>query len=180
MMARGDRAALRTARAARTADEYDESFAAVPNLVVIDGGKGQLAAALEAMQASACRASRSSRSRSVRRRSYVPGRAEPVVLAGTTGGPAAAPAHPRRGAPLRARVPPAQRDARAIASILDTLEVHRPDPGARSCTISARPTAFSQPRRRSSRPSRGCLRRRGVRCSVSSTARAAGDFLGTI
>jgi excinuclease ABC subunit C len=33
-----------------TADEYDEGFAAVPNLVVIDGGKGQLAAALEAMQ----------------------------------------------------------------------------------------------------------------------------------
>ena len=33
------------------ADEYDESFAATPNLVVIDGGKGQLAAALAAMQA---------------------------------------------------------------------------------------------------------------------------------
>ncbi|HSL65333.1 MAG TPA: excinuclease ABC subunit UvrC, partial [Gaiellaceae bacterium] len=33
-----------------TAAEYDESFAAVPNLVVIDGGKGQLAAALAAMQ----------------------------------------------------------------------------------------------------------------------------------
>ena len=33
------------------ADEYDESFAAVPNLVVIDGGKGQLSAALAAMQA---------------------------------------------------------------------------------------------------------------------------------
>jgi excinuclease ABC subunit C len=34
-----------------TGDEYDESFAAVPNLVVIDGGKGQLSAALAAMQA---------------------------------------------------------------------------------------------------------------------------------
>src|SRR4051812_45364019 len=32
-------------------DDYDESFAAVPNLVVIDGGKGQLSAALSAMQA---------------------------------------------------------------------------------------------------------------------------------
>src|SRR5207249_1487480 len=29
-----------------TAEDYDESFAAVPNLVVIDGGKGQLAATL--------------------------------------------------------------------------------------------------------------------------------------
>jgi excinuclease ABC subunit C len=34
-----------------TEDEYDEGFAAIPNLVVIDGGKGQLAAALAAMQA---------------------------------------------------------------------------------------------------------------------------------
>ncbi len=33
------------------AEEYDEGFATVPNLVVIDGGKGQLAAALAAMQA---------------------------------------------------------------------------------------------------------------------------------
>ena len=32
-------------------EDYDESFAAAPNLVVIDGGKGQLAAALQAMQA---------------------------------------------------------------------------------------------------------------------------------
>jgi excinuclease ABC subunit C len=34
-----------------TEDEYDESFASEPNLVVIDGGKGQLSAALAAMQA---------------------------------------------------------------------------------------------------------------------------------
>src|SRR5207248_7479875 len=34
-----------------TAGDYDESFAATPNLVVIDGGKGQLSAALAAMQA---------------------------------------------------------------------------------------------------------------------------------
>jgi excinuclease ABC subunit C len=31
-------------------DDYDESFAATPNLVVVDGGKGQLSAALAAMQ----------------------------------------------------------------------------------------------------------------------------------
>jgi len=33
------------------ADDYDEGFAREPNLVVIDGGKGQLSAALAAMQA---------------------------------------------------------------------------------------------------------------------------------
>jgi excinuclease ABC subunit C len=41
-------------RFARIADptdaEYDESFAALPNLVVVDGGKGQLSAALGAMR----------------------------------------------------------------------------------------------------------------------------------
>ena len=41
----------RFARLGVTADEYDEGFAAPPNLVVIDGGKGQLSAALGAMQA---------------------------------------------------------------------------------------------------------------------------------
>ena len=34
-----------------TGEEYDEGFATAPNLVVIDGGKGQLTAALAAMQA---------------------------------------------------------------------------------------------------------------------------------
>jgi excinuclease ABC subunit C len=37
--------------AGAAAGDYDESFAATPNLVLVDGGKGQLAAALEAMQA---------------------------------------------------------------------------------------------------------------------------------
>jgi excinuclease ABC subunit C len=39
----------RFARLAAGADDYDESFAATPNLVVVDGGKGQLSAALAAM-----------------------------------------------------------------------------------------------------------------------------------
>ncbi|MBV8563402.1 MAG: excinuclease ABC subunit UvrC, partial [Actinobacteria bacterium] len=34
-----------------TGEQYDESFASTPNLVVIDGGKGQLSAALASMQA---------------------------------------------------------------------------------------------------------------------------------
>ena len=39
------------ARVPATAADWDESFAAVPNLVVVDGGKGQLSAALDAMRA---------------------------------------------------------------------------------------------------------------------------------
>jgi excinuclease ABC subunit C len=63
-----------------TADEYDESFAAVPNLVVIDGGKGQLSAALAAMQAfdlpRVAVIALAKREEEV----FVPHRAEPIVL----------------------------------------------------------------------------------------------------
>jgi excinuclease ABC subunit C len=63
-----------------TAEEYDESFAAVPNLVVIDGGKGQLSAALQAMHEfdlpRVAVISLAKREEEV----YVPGRSDPVVL----------------------------------------------------------------------------------------------------
>jgi excinuclease ABC subunit C len=51
--AMGEMISRRFARlaAGAAADAYDESFAATPNLVVVDGGKGQLSAALAAMQA---------------------------------------------------------------------------------------------------------------------------------
>ncbi len=63
-----------------TADEYDESFASAPNLVVIDGGKGQLSAALSAMQAfdlpRVAVISLAKRAEEV----FVPGRPQPIVL----------------------------------------------------------------------------------------------------
>jgi excinuclease ABC subunit C len=63
-----------------TAEDYDESFAATPNLVVIDGGKGQLAAALEAMQAydlpRVAVISLAKRIEEV----FVPGRPDPILL----------------------------------------------------------------------------------------------------
>jgi excinuclease ABC subunit C len=63
-----------------TSAEHDESFAALPNLVVIDGGKGQLAAALGAMQAydlpRVAVIALAKRIEEV----FVPGRADPIVL----------------------------------------------------------------------------------------------------
>jgi excinuclease ABC subunit C len=63
-----------------TSEGYDESFAATPNLVVIDGGKGQLAAALAAMQAydlpRVAVISLAKRIEEV----FVPGQPEPIVL----------------------------------------------------------------------------------------------------
>ena len=61
-------------------EEYDESFAATPNLVVVDGGKGQLAAVLAAMQAfdlpRVAVISLAKRAEEV----FVPDRPEPIVL----------------------------------------------------------------------------------------------------
>ena len=60
--------------------EYDESFAAAPNLVVIDGGKGQLSAALAAMQEfdlpRVAVIALAKRIEEV----FVPGRSDPIVL----------------------------------------------------------------------------------------------------
>jgi excinuclease ABC subunit C len=62
------------------ATEYDESFAATPNLVVIDGGKGQLSAALAAMQAyDLPRVAVIALAKRVEE-VFVPGRSDPIVL----------------------------------------------------------------------------------------------------
>jgi len=80
--AMGEMVSRRFARLANgaTAEEYDESFAATPNLVVVDGGKGQLAAALSAMKEfdlpRVAAIALAKREEEV----FVPGRAKPVVL----------------------------------------------------------------------------------------------------
>src|SRR5437773_3596154 len=66
--------------AGAAADDYDESFAATPNLVVIDGGKGQLSAALAAMQAyDLPRVAVIALAKRVEE-VFLPGRVDPVVL----------------------------------------------------------------------------------------------------
>jgi excinuclease ABC subunit C len=70
----------RFARLGVTGEEYDEGFASPPNLVVIDGGKGQLSAALTAMQAydlpRVAVIALAKRIEEV----YVPGEPDPIVL----------------------------------------------------------------------------------------------------
>ncbi len=69
-----------------TAERYDEGFAAVPNLVVVDGGKGQLSAALAAIQAydlpRVAVIALAKREEEV----FVPGRAQPIALARDSAG----------------------------------------------------------------------------------------------
>jgi excinuclease ABC subunit C len=68
------------AKPVSSATGYDEGFAAIPNLVVIDGGKGQLSAALAAMQRfdlpRVAVIALAKREEEV----YVPGRSGPIVL----------------------------------------------------------------------------------------------------
>jgi excinuclease ABC subunit C len=110
--------ARRFARLAARGDDWDESFAATPNLVVIDGGKGQLSAALAAMeQFDLPRVAVSSRS----------GRGVPPWPAPPGGAGGALTwlqlvADPRRGAPARDRVHPTRRDAAARESMFDQIE----------------------------------------------------------
>jgi excinuclease ABC subunit C len=83
----GEVIARRFARARDvTAERYDEGFAAVPNLVVVDGGKGQLSAALAAMQAydlpRVAVISLAKREEEV----FVPGRSQPIALSRDSAG----------------------------------------------------------------------------------------------
>ena len=102
---------------------YDESFAAVPNLVVIDGGKGQLAAALEAMQATyelprVAVIALAKREEEV----FVPGRSRPILLDRHDPGLQLL-QHIRDEAHRFAVTFHRQkRDTRAFASIFDTLQ----------------------------------------------------------
>ena len=98
----------RFARAATpAAEEYDASFAATPNLVVVDGGKGQLSAVLAAMQAfdlpRVAVISLAKREEEV----FLPGKPRPVVLDRHSPALQLLQRDPGRGAPVRARLPPA-------------------------------------------------------------------------
>ncbi len=86
--------------------DYDESFASLPALIVIDGGKGQLSAGLKELgpfrDLGVNVVSLAKRIEEV----FVPGLSAPLRLAARHPRAAAAPARPRRGPPLRDRVPP--------------------------------------------------------------------------
>ncbi len=91
--------------------ERDESFASVPDLIVIDGGKGQLSAGMRALGPLVERGTAVIGLAKRLEEVFVPGRAEPVEIAIRLRSPAAAAASPRRGAPVRPRSPPGTRAA---------------------------------------------------------------------
>jgi len=105
-----------------TSEEYDQSFAATPNLVVIDGGKGQLSAALAAMQAfdlpRVAVVALAKRVEEV----FVPGRPDPIVLAAHSPGLQLLQRVRDEAHRFAVGFHRQRRDARSFASIFDELE----------------------------------------------------------
>ena len=157
-------------------DGYDRSFATLPNLLVIDGGKGQLGAALDAMRSfdlpRVAVVSLAKREEEV----YLPGRAPARAAAARVAGPAAAAAGARRGPPLRAaRAPHAQgRGADGLAARHAARRRQRAparaDRALRRRGAPARGLALGARGR-----SRACRRPSGGRSTTTCTASAATD-----
>ena len=105
-----------------TSEEYDESFAATPNLVVVDGGKGQLAAALQAMQAydlpRVAVISLAKRIEEV----FVPGRPDPILLPRDSAGLQLLQRVRDEAHRFAVGFHRQRRDAKAKESIFDTLQ----------------------------------------------------------
>jgi excinuclease ABC subunit C len=105
-----------------TSEDYDESFAATPNLVVIDGGKGQLSAALAAMQAydlpRVAVIALAKRIEEV----FVPGRPDPIVLDRSSPGLQLLQRIRDEAHRFALGFHRQRRDARARESIFDTLQ----------------------------------------------------------
>src|SRR3954464_1443934 len=110
------------ARPATTGEEYDEGFAAIPNLVVIDGGKGQLSAALAAMQAfplpRVAVISLAKRDEEV----FVPGRPDPIVLDPSSPGLQLLQRIRDEAHRFALGFPRQRREARSFETIFDTLQ----------------------------------------------------------
>ena len=164
----------RFARAASvTADEYDEGFAAVPNLVVIDGGKGQLSAALAAMRQfdlpRVAVIALAKREEEV----FLPDRADPIVLDRGSPGLQLLQRIRDEAHRVRARLPPAAAGSTARESILDAL------PGVGPARRRALLRHFGSPERllaaspRSSRVSPASRPRRAERSTRRCTRPAA-------
>jgi excinuclease ABC subunit C len=105
-----------------TAEAYDESFAATPNLVVVDGGKGQLSAALAAMHKfdlpRVAVVALAKREEEV----FVPGRPEPIRLAAHSPGLQLLQRIRDEAHRFAVGFHRQRRDSRSFASIFDELE----------------------------------------------------------
>src|SRR4051794_11740412 len=102
--------------------DYDDSFAAVPNLVVIDGGKGQLSAALGALQQFDLQRTAVIALAKRVEEVFVPGRADSIVLDRSSPGLQLLQRVRDEAHRFALGFHRQRRDARAVESIFDTLQ----------------------------------------------------------
>ena len=158
-----------------TEADYDEGFATAPNLVVIDGGKGQLSAALAAMQAYELpRVAVISLAKRVEE-VFVPQQVRPDPARPAQRRLAIAPTCSGRGAPLRARLPPPAALGAVARVALRHARGRRAGASAgAAAALRLDRGAWSRRARRSSRACRASRRRRRARSTRSCTGPAPG------
>ncbi len=150
--------------------ERDESFSSLPGLIVIDGGRGQLSAGMRALEPLVERGVTVIGLAKRLEEVFLPGPRPAGADRAELGGAAAAPAGPRRGPPLRPRLPP--RPPRQGDDRLGLRRAARDRPGAQegaAHAISAAPTASSPRAARSSRRCPGSRPRSAARSTASCT-----------
>ena len=117
----------------------------LPDLVIIDGGKGQVSAAREVLDELGLHDLPLAGLAKEREELFLPGRADPIVLPATSQALYLRPAPARRGAPVRDHVPPrAAREAARRARRSTTCPASGRRGSARCCGSSARPSASAR------------------------------------
>ena len=155
-------------------EQWNESFAAAPNLVVIDGGKGQLSAALAAMhELDLPRVAVIALAKRIEE-VFVPGRAEPILLpvelaraCSSCSGSATRRIASRSPSTASAATP--RRRSRCSTSSRESARRG----GGRCCSTSARSSGWSARRRPSSKACPASRPRRRAGSTSSCTAPAA-------
>ena len=124
----------------------------LPDLVIIDGGRGQLSAAQEVLAEAGLGDLPCVGLAKEREELFVPGRSDPVVLSVDVPRAVPRPAHPRRGAPLRDHLsPPASARDRRSGAHSTTCPVSDPPGGAHFFASSGRSSASGRHRSNRSR-----------------------------
>ena len=117
------------------AKEGDPKFSTLPDLMLIDGGKGQLGVAVSVAAGTGHRTEHDRPGQAVRAGLTVPDQSDPLVLPRNSAGPAPAAARPRRSPPLLRHLPPHPARQERDHVRAGHHPRHRPDPPPRTAQV---------------------------------------------